>query len=264
VSCADSGILAVGEAYSGMKVTLYDLETFEKIKEISLPEGDSYVSYIQSLALDGNMLIFTAQMTGAEPPIVFYNIETDKYLSVPFSHNVHLALDRATHTVWALSTAGSPISCASFNSQTGEKLSDCWNLEGFYQNAADNFNYDGLNPTGSFFGSAFSMATNSDFNPFIKHRIDLPKGLSDVDESSLIDNIEQDDLVVNVISGGTNGIEAAVVQDKDTYQVSTVVRNEKGIVRLNLYAEQVIPCKDRILLWVRTSHYVVVIHPEAF
>ena len=71
--------------------------------------------------------------------------------------------------------------------------------------------------------------------------------------------------VISVISGGSNGgIEAAVLQNKDTNEVYTLVRYEGRTVMLNIYSDRAIPCGDRILLFTKGSRFVFILDPSTF
>ncbi|MBQ3928136.1 MAG: hypothetical protein II710_05810 [Clostridia bacterium] len=259
---ADAGLLAVGESEYPDGVTLYDLKTFEVFKVVRMPQEYGIQSILE-VALDGDMLIVLGKTEYDPTYLCFYDIRTGQCKGSRDYYN-NLALDRNSHTVWALKPSGSPISCSSFNTQTGDYLSGCWDLKGFKKTlAANNFWFDGLNPTAYTFARSYS--TNFGTLPtFQKYRIELPDGVSELGEESFIDDIPDGYMVISVISGGSNGgIEAAVLYNEFT-GVWTLVRYEGRTVMLPIFSDRAIPCGDRILLFTKGSRFVFILDPSSF
>ena len=260
---ANGVLLAVGESDYPDGITLYDLKTIEVSQVVRMPQEYGIQSILE-VALDGDMLIVLGKTEYSSTYLCFYNIRTGQCKGSRDYYN-NLALDRNSHTVWALKPSGSPISCSSFNTQTGDYLSGCWDLKGFKQSlAANNFWFDGLNPTAYTFARSYS--TNFQNLPtFQKYRIELPDGVTGLNEASFMEGVPEGYRVISVISGGSNGgIEAAVLQNKDTNEVYTLVRYEGRTVMLNIYSDRAIPCGDRILLFTKGSRFVFILDPSTF
>ena len=84
-------------------------------------------------------------------------------------------------------------------------------------------------------------------------------------EESFIDGIPDGYRIISVISGGSNGgIEAAVLQNKETNAVSTLIRYDERTVMINVFADRAVRCGDRILLFTKDTRFVFLLDPQSF
>ena len=229
-----------------------------------MPEGSGIVS-ILDLAMDGDKLIVLGQIDLYQFGIYIYDLKTDQCHFFAKDSLNQLALDRNSHTVWALSTVLSWLEWVSFDSRTGNELAN-WgdgNFEDFNM-SANNFWFDGLNLTASTFVSV-SSRDYQNLQVYKKFRIELPEGLTKLSEGSFIDGIPDGYKVISVISGGSNGgIEAAVLQNKETNAVSTLIRYDERTVMINVFADRAVRCGDRILLFTKDTRFVFLLDPQSF